>query len=130
MRGATFCLAAAVLIGLVTNGTRAADPHSQRFGDDRVSVRAGGHPEMYSGHHGDRQPGHGRHGYSSGYQYGARPYVVRPPIYVRPPVIVPYPVYPVYPHACGPQCGAHCRHANPSDSFYYRGNGWGFSFSF
>ncbi len=131
MRGATFFLAVAVLIGLVTSSTRAAAPDSQRFGDDRISVQTVGHPRT---HHGYHNPGYGRHGYSHSYHYGARPYVVRPPIYVRPPVVVPYPsyrpVYPGYPHVCGPHCGPQCRHAYPHDSFYYRGNGWGFSFSF
>ena len=134
MRGATFFLAAAVVVGLVTSSARATDPHSQRFGDARISVQTVGHPGMHHGQHGYHNPGYGRHGYSSGYHYGARPYVVQPPIYVRPPMMYPYPsyrpVYPGYPHVCGPQCGPRCRHAYPYDSFYYRGNGWGFSFSF
>jgi hypothetical protein len=131
MRGASFFLAAAVLAGLVTSSAWAEDPHSQRFGNERISVHAVGHPEMYSRHDGYHQPGHDRHGYSYGYHYGARPYIVQPPIYVRPPMVVPYPpVYPGYPHVCGPHCGPGCRHAYPYDSFYYRGNGWGFSFSF
>jgi hypothetical protein len=134
MRGATFFLASAVLFGLVTNNGRAAEPHSQRFGDARINVQTVGHPGMHHGQHGYHSPGYGRHGYSSGYHYGPRPYVIQPPIYVRPPVVYPYPsyrpVYPGYPHVCGPHCGPRCRHAYPYDSFYYRGNGWGFSFSF
>ncbi|MCU0980841.1 MAG: hypothetical protein MUF25_16955 [Pirellulaceae bacterium] len=130
MRGATFFLAAAVLVGLVTSSARATDPHSQRLGDARISVQTIAHPGTHHGHHGYHTPGYGRHGYSPGYHYGARPYVVHPPIYVRPPVVVPYPPVYSYPHVCGPHCGPRCRHAYPYDSFYYRGNGWGFSFSF
>lgn len=126
MRGATYFLAAAVLVGLVTTSARATDPDSWRAGDDRVSVHAVGHPGRYSRHHSYYSPRHGGHGYSSGYHYGGRPYVVRPPIY-------PYPTYrPVYPgyHVCGPHCGPGCRYASPYNDFYYRGNGWGFSFGF
>jgi hypothetical protein len=141
MRGATFFLAAAVLVGLVTSSARAADPHSRWPGDHGISVQPVGHPGAHHGHH---PPTYGRHGYLPGYHDGARPYVIQPPIPGHPPVMVPVPghppvvvpysryrpVYPGHPHVCGPQCGAGCRHGSPHDSFYYRGRGWGFSFSF
>jgi hypothetical protein len=131
MRGATFFFAAAVLVGLVTNSALATDPHSRRSYDNRVNVQTVGHPGMYPRHYSYNPPGHGRHGYPYGHHHGARPVVIQPRIPGHPPVMYPYPVYPpvafppVYP-GYRPGCGS----PYPHQDFYYRGNGWGFSFSF
>lgn len=130
MRRTSYFAAAAVLVGLVTSTAMASDLYPLRSTGDRVSIHTVAHPGMH-GHPG----GHGRHDLSRharpGYYHYGRPPMAYPP-YPRmkyAPVIVP-PVYPGYPHRCGPHCGPRCGYGYPPNSLYYRGSGWGFSFSF
>jgi len=87
------------------------------------------HPGMHPRHGGFDAPRHHGYAYPRGYPHGVSPFVPRPPIYGPPAVIYPYwgypPIYPRHRHVCGPGL----RVWYPS-GFYYRGNGWGLSFSF
>ncbi len=134
MRRATFVLAVAVVIGLFTTRTFAQDVHLRTTIGGDADVLMVGHPSPYHRHGGYATSRYHGHSYHRGYPYGVSPYGHRPPMYGPPAVVYPYPGYPpivrppVYPrhrHVCGPGCGC-----GGSSGFYYRGPGWGFSFSF
>ena len=129
MRQATCLSAVAVLIGLFTTQAFAQDPHLRTAIDGRADVLTVGHPGAHPRHGGFDAPRHHGYAYPRGYPNGVSRFAPRPPMYGPPVVVYPYwgypPVYPRHRHVCGPGCGC----GYPS-SFYYRGNGWGLSFSF
>ncbi len=141
MKRAIFFAAVAVVFGLFTTHAFARDPYSRRFTDDQANALTVGYPGGHHGHHGQGsydRPRYGGHDYSYGYRYRVPPYGYRSPLYGPPAVIYPFPGHPpvVHPpiyqggrHVCGPSCGC-CRYPDPYNNFYYRGNGWGFSFGF
>lgn len=130
MRRATFFTGVAVVIGIFAVNAFAGDLHSRTSFDGRTNIVTVGHPGSYPRHDSYNRPWHPRHGYSH-HPYGVPPHMLRVPLYGPPAVIYPYPGYPpVYPrHICGPDCGCGYGYGHPSN-FYYRGNGWGFSFGF
>ena len=132
MRWATFFAGVAAVIGIFAVNAFAGDPHSRTAFDNRTDILPVGHPGLYPRHDSFHKPWHPGHG-SSHYPYGLPSYRFRAPMYGPPVVIYPQPGYaPVYPrhrHICGPDCGCGYGYDYPS-SFYYRGNGWGFSFGF
>ena len=130
MRGATFLFSAAVLVGLTGTNVQAEGPYPGGFEDGGIRIQTIGHPGRHYRHGDDYKVWHGGQGYSYGHHYNVLPCPPRRPSYMVPPVMVPYSGYPGYRHICGPNCGPRCRYAYPSHDFYYRGNGWGFSFGF
>lgn len=135
MRQASFFAAVAgvaVAIGIFAANASAGDMHFPTSFDNRVDVMTVGHPGFYPRHdiqHEPWPPGHGQ----PHHPHGLPSYRFYSPLYGPPAVIYPFPAYPpVYPrhrHVCGPGCG--CGHVyGPPSTLYYRGNGWGFSFSF
>ncbi|NLF67820.1 MAG: hypothetical protein GX575_02070 [Candidatus Anammoximicrobium sp.] len=126
MRRKTCFLAVAVVVGLFTTQAFAQGPHGRTAIDGRTQIVTVAHPGAYPRHGGYDRPSYHRYAYPRSYPYGAYRVPPRPPVIYRypsyPPVVLP-PVYPGYPHVYGPGW------RYPSN-VYYRGNGWGFSFSF
>lgn len=125
MRNAILGVAAVAAIALLANTAQAQRDYGSRHGGAAAIHTISHNHDRYDDHHGSYSS-HGRHAYYPSY-HGRYPAVpghpqIISPYHYHPPIAYP-PAYRRYGSGCG-------SYGYPHNSLYYRGTGFGFSFSF